>query len=52
MKPERVVLAERLALLVGSIGLVVTVGTVDWRLGLGLASILLIVSTSPWRNLR
>jgi hypothetical protein len=52
MKPEQVILAERVALIVGSLGLIVTAAAVDWRIGLGLASLFLIVSTSPWRDLR
>jgi hypothetical protein len=52
MKPERVIVIERLVLLAGFVGLVIVGTAVDWRLGLLVASVLLIVSTSPWRTMR
>lgn len=52
MKPERIVLAERLVLVAGFAAIVAALAAVDGRLGLFTAGLLLVVSTSPWRNLR
>lgn len=52
MKLRVIVLVERLVLLAGFLAIVVSVGAVDWRLGLFVAGAGLIVSTSPWKDLR
>jgi hypothetical protein len=52
MKPELIVLAERLVLLAGFAAIVIATSGLDWRLGLFVAGVLLVASTSPWRALR
>lgn len=52
MKPAYVVLAERTILLIGFVAVVASLAAIDWRLGLFVAGALLIVSTSPWKELR
>lgn len=39
-------------LMIGFASLVIALGAVDWRLGLGVGGALLILATSPWRDLR
>ena len=53
MKPGRLRLAGLVAILGGGfVAVVVALAAVDWRLGLFVGGVLLIVSTSPWKDLR
>jgi hypothetical protein len=52
MRTDLIVLAERLVLLAGFIAIVIAASGLDWRLGLFVAGVLLVISTSPWKDLR
>lgn len=52
MTPARALIAERLALVVGFVAMVLAVGAFDWRAGLLLGGLLLVLSALdlPWRR--
>jgi len=52
MRPALAVVIERVVLVVGALLVVAAVATFDWRIGLLVAGLLLVVSTSPWKDLR
>jgi hypothetical protein len=50
MKPTRIVLVERLALVAGLVAIVAAAAAVEWRLGLFLAGLVLVVAALDVRR--
>ena len=50
MKIERAIVAERIALVLGFVAMVVAVSAFDWRAGLLVAGVLLSGSALDWRR--
>jgi hypothetical protein len=50
MKPTRIVLVERLALVGGLVAIVVAAASVEWRVGLFLAGLVLVASALDVRR--